>query len=242
MKKLMEMIKLLTTKENKIGLDKALENSGDFLAFLGQEARSEEYGKLKEHAGKNKAHPTGEMLYDYALGWTDEKDTMKIRNHISFCDVCSDEVLEIMGIEGDLEEEAVGWVNEPPMPSKPLIIWISEFWEPQWAGELVTASDIAEQENTFAIDDESDIKLSCYWEPSDEDVPAYLQLSWRAYSITTSYELWVRFANPETDKILSEISLGTYLDGKDIFTSDDLGFDPSTQRWSVSLILCKETD
>ncbi len=230
MKKLMEMIKLLTTKENKIGLDKALENSGDFLAFLGQEARSEEYGKLKEHAEKNKAHPTGGMLYDYALGWADEKDTMKIRNHISFCDVCSDEVLEIMGIEGDLEEEAVGWAGPP-------IIWISDFWEPQWAGELVTASDIPEQEHSFVMD-HGEIEIACYWKSQYENMPAYICVSWKV-DIIMYAELWARFVNPETQDIYSEFCLGTTLVGEMSFYSDELGFDPSNQRWAIAITLCE---
>jgi len=230
MKKLMEMIKLTGMKKNKIGLDKALENSGDFLAFLGQEARSEEYGKLKEHAEENKAHPTGGMLYDYALGWADEKDTMKIRNHISFCDVCSDEVLEIMGIEGDLEEEAVGWAGPP-------IIWISKPWGPRWAGELVTASDIAEQEHSFVMD-HGEIKLICYWKSVHKDTPAYICISWKA-DIKTCAELWVQFSDPETREIRSEFCLGTNLVGETFFESDKIGFDPSTQRWAVSLVLYK---
>ncbi|MDM8524957.1 zf-HC2 domain-containing protein [Desulfococcaceae bacterium HSG8] len=230
MKKLMEMIKLLATKENKIGLDKALENDGDFLAFLGQEARSEEYGKLKEHAGKSKAHPTGEMLYDYALGCTDEKDTMRIRNHISFCDACSDEVLEIMGIEGDLEGEALKWAGPP-------IIWISEPWEPRWAGELVTAADIAEQENAFELDS-GQIMLTCHWKSAYRDTPAYICISWKA-DITKYAELWIRFSDTETREIRSEFCLGTNLVGETFFESDEIGFDPSTQRWAVSLVLCQ---
>ena len=227
MKKLMEMIKLMGMKKDKVGLDKALENGGDFLAFLGQEARSEEYGKLKEHARKNKAHPTGEMLYDYALGWTDEKDTMKIRKHISFCDDCSDEVLRIMGIEGDLEGEALKWAGPPIRVSKP--------WFPLWAGKLVTASDIPEQTHTFMLDDDK-IALTCHWRAAYKNTSAYIYVSWKA-KIAMVEEIRLRFLNPETDEIYVQLSLGTDLTGEETFESDDLGFDPSNQKWAVCVVL-----
>jgi len=175
-----------------------------------------------------------------------------VRKHISFCGDCADEVLRITRIEDDLEEDSVKWVSEDPEPEPAeedkkvaaiskiaanLIIWTSKLWEPKWAGQLVTASDIPEQENTFVLDD-GKLRLSCSWEPSYENIPAYIKLSWIA-QITISCELWARFANPETHKMLSEIPLGNSLEGKKIFTSDKLRFDPSTEKWSVSIVMCK---
>ena len=240
MKKLMEMIKLTGMKKNKIGLDKALENSGDFLAFLGQEARSEEYGKLKEHARKNKAHPTGGMLYDYALGRTDEKDTMKIRNHISFCDDCSDEVLRIMGIEGDLEEEAAGWANKGDLEEEaakwagpPIVVSVPH--EFLWAGKFVTAADIPEQSHTFMLNDDK-FTLTCRWMAACKNTSAYISVLWNA-DIEMVEEILLRFLNPETDERYAELSLGADLTGEETFESDDLGFDPSNQRWAVCVVL-----
>jgi len=212
----------------KIGLKEALEDDGIFLAFLAQEARSDEYRKLKEKAEK-KAHPTGKMLYDYVLGWLDKKDAMKIRNHFSFCGTCADEVLRIMRIERDLEEESVAWVDP-----KGLIIWISSLWEPQWAGVPVTASEIPVQDQSFTMDD-GQISISCYWRPKFGNNPAYLHLSWSA-RISRTARIWVRFADPETEKTYSEICLGTLPDGEENFTSDRLGFDPSIEKWAMFII------
>lgn len=259
----MKTIKVINMKKKKI--EHALANDGNFLSFLGEAARSDEYRRLKETQTKaRKVHPAREMLYDYVLGWLNEADTVKVRKHISFCGECADEVLKIMQIEDDLEEESVKWVSEPEEDEREeddvetvatavtvapelsvsvskiaanLIIWTSKVWEPKWAGQLVTASDIPQQEKTFMLN-YGQIKFSCHWKPSYENIPAYIQLSWRA-KISIRCELWARFVNPETHKMLSEIRLGTSFEGKNIFTSDKLGFDPSTERWSVSLILSK---
>jgi len=281
-------------EKKKIGLKEALENDGKFLAFLGQEARSDEYRRLREKAEEKRAHPTGKDLRDYAQGQLDKSKTMEIRKHVSFCGFCADEALKIMGeaahpkkktlydhvlgllnekvavkvkkhisscklcagevskimrIEDALNADFVDWANEPvfEIANEPvfetgilanLIIWASEFWEPQWAGQPVTASDIPEQEHSFAMD-HGRIELSCYWEPQYEDAPAYMQLSWRA-NINMPCELWAKFVNPETEETLSEIGLGTYLEGREIFTSDQLEFDPSTERWAISIMLCEE--
>ncbi len=214
--------------KKKIGLKEALRNDGNFLAFLAQEARSDEYRKLKK-----KAHPTKKMLYDYVLGWLDKKDAMKIRNHFSFCGSCADEVLRIMRIERDLEKKSVAWVNP-----KGLIIWISSLWEPQWAGVPVVAMAVSGQRHSFIMDD-GKIELSCYWKPKFRNDPAYIHLSWSA-RITKPVRLWARFVNPESNEIRSEIHLGTHLQGEDNFTSDRLGFDPSNEKWAISIIFQEE--
>jgi len=239
------MKKVIEMKKKKI--KHALANDGNFLSFLGEAARSDRYRRLKEkQAETRKGHPSREMLYDYALGCLNEADTVKIRKHISFCGECADEVLKIMQVEDNLEGEVVAAAGIAAVAAASesvskiaanLIIWTSELWKPLWAGQLVTASDIPEQENTFILDD-GKIRLSCCWEPSYENIPAYIKLSWIA-QITISCELWARFANPESHEMLSEICLGTSLEGENIFTSNELSFDPSTERWSVSLILSK---
>jgi len=258
----MKTIRVITMKKNKIGLDKALENDGNFLSFLGEAARSDEYRRLKETQAKaRKVHPAREMLYDYVLGWLNEADTVKVRKHISFCGDCADEVLRITRIEDDLEEDSVKWVSEwvsedpepgeepsvvetTPEPSVSfskiaanLIIWTSELWKPLWAGQLVTASDIPEQEKTF-ISDEGQIILRCHWKAAYKNTPAYLWVSWKADIAADGY-LWLRFVNPETEEIYSEFSLGTDLRGEETFESDKLGFDPSNQKWAISVLLCE---
>jgi hypothetical protein len=258
MRKLMKTIRVITMKKNKLGLNKALENDGNFLSFLGEAARSDEYRRLKEKQAKaRKFHPAREMLYDYVLGWLNETDTVKIQKHISFCGECADEVLRITRIEDDLEKESVKWVSEDPEPGeepsvvettpepsvsisdipKKFIIWASKLWEPKWAGQLVTASDIPEQEKTF-ISDEGQIILRCHWKAAYKNTPAYLWVSWKA-DISADGDLWLRFVNPETEEIYYEFSLGTDLRGEETFESDKLGFDPSNQKWAIYVLLCE---
>ena len=236
MRKLMKTIKVINMKKKKI--EHALANDGNFLSFLGEAARSDRYRQLKEkQAETRKGHPSREMLCDYALGWLNEADTMKVRKHIAFCGDCADEALKIMQVEDDLEEDVAAAAVSASKIAAALIIWTSELWEPKWAGQLVTASDIPQQEKTFMLN-YGQIKFSCHWKPSYENIPAYIQLSWRA-KINIRCELWARFVNPETHNMLSEIPLGNSLEGKKIFTSDKLRFDPSTEKWSVSIVMCK---
>jgi|GEM_PF-2067712 len=253
-------------KHKKIGLKEALGNDGDFLKFLAQEASPDKYETSKKYdncvcycrpirefnfknfqsilqppieeqpavdsdytekkESRKKGHPTPQMLYDYVLGLLDKKDAMKIQKHFSICGVCADEALRIMRIEDELTAKSVDWANK--------ILWRTFSWKPQWAGVFVTASEIPEQRHSFKID-EGEINLSCYWKPNFGNDPAYIHLSWNAKN-TISARLWVRFVNSETQEVFSEICLGTHLQGEDNFTSDRLGFDPSNEKWAVSII------
>ena len=124
---------------------------------------------------------------------------------------------------------------ESPTLRDRLVRWLSPLWQPQWVGELVTAADIPEQEHVFRLED-GEIKISCSWRSQYNENPAYVWVSWWA-DISTPGELWVRFARPETETVLAEICLGTHLEGEKVFTNDDLGFDPSREKWAISLIL-----
>jgi hypothetical protein len=116
-----------------------------------------------------------------------------------------------------------------------VVKWLSEPWQPQWVGELVTADDIPEQEHSFRMED-GDIEISCAWRSRHQEKPAYLWVSWRA-NIPTPGELWARFMRPETETVLAEVRLGTHLEGEAEFTSDRLGFDPAKERWAISILL-----
>ncbi|KPA18086.1 hypothetical protein MHK_001697, partial [Candidatus Magnetomorum sp. HK-1] len=52
--------------------------------------------------------------------------------------------------------------------------WISPLWQPRFAGQLVTASDIPEQKHTFRMN-EGDIQLSCLWRGSYKNTQAYIK-------------------------------------------------------------------
>jgi hypothetical protein len=120
-----------------------------------------------------------------------------------------------------------------------LIKWVSELWQPQWAGELVTAAHISEQQHIFYVQNQI-IEISCSWGAQEPQYPAYIYIEWRA-NITTSGELWVRFIHPDTETLLAELRLGSHLDGEARFSSTDLGFDPSTDKWAIALLL-KDTE
>ena len=119
------------------------------------------------------------------------------------------------------------------------IIAVTSLWKPNWTGELelITASDIPKQSYTF-YEDIGEIKITCYWESEYKNNPSYLSLMWKA-NITEHCELLARFVDPETNNILTEISLGTSIVGEEYFTKKDLGFDPSNKKWAVSIIFAK---
>jgi len=118
------------------------------------------------------------------------------------------------------------------------IISVSQLWEPQLVGQLITASDVSKQKHRFLID-QGQITVTCNWQGANESEPAYLLLSWKAnFSIVC--EIWAKFENPDTNEIFSEICLGTSMVGETYFTSKDLGFDPSKVRWAMAIILAEE--
>ncbi len=228
-------------KHKKIGLKESLGTDENFMKFLVQEAKKSRKNAEKEvYAAtvgnvRKKGHPTPQMLYDYVMGLLEKKDAMKIQKHFSFCGVCADESLRIMRIEDELTAKSVDWANK--------ILWRTFPWEPLWAGVPATASEIPEQRHSFKID-EGEINLSCYWKPKFGNDPAYIHLSWNAkitISANISARLWVRFVNSETQKVFSEICLGNRLQGEDNVTSEKLNFDPSNEKWAVSIIF-EETE
>jgi hypothetical protein len=253
-------------KKQKIELQTALQNNETFLAFLTQEVQSEKYKQLRKTAGKT-PHLSEERLYDYVLGWLDDQDARQVRDHIALCGECAQEAMRIMQFEDELEEDSLDWADtSPTFFEKPvdrlkadvktgsstekdifqptskkvsitesLVRWISELWEPQWAGQPATAADIPQQAHSFTSED-GDIKLSCYWKGQYKDEPAYIQIAWKADLITED-EIWIRFMNPLTQVIRCEVCLGTSLVGEETFTSRDLGFDPSDERWAISVVL-----
>jgi hypothetical protein len=59
---------------------------------------------------------------------------------------------------------------------------------------------------------------------------------WRA-NVPLTGELWVRFLKAETETVFTEVCLGTRMRGEEIYTTEELGFDPLTEKWAISLIL-----
>lgn len=116
-----------------------------------------------------------------------------------------------------------------------LIKWMSPAWEPQWAGVHACAGDIPEQKHRFRMKD-GEIEISVLWKSAYKKTPAYVQIAWAA-TVFTNAELWLCFVNSETGDVLSEICLGTYPEGGKLLTEKTLGFDPSKEKWAVSVFL-----
>ncbi len=236
-------------KENrKHILTSALETDDAFFKFLRQEAASLGYRKLREQMKIDGRHPSGEMLHDYVMDELDEESARHLRGHLLLCHPCTDGVLRLlMRIEDELDQTAMDRANEmtgerpgegPVSVIDALASWISRPWEPRWAGQPVTASDIPEQEHSFRMDD-GEIRLSCNWREAHGEYPAYIRVAWEA-DIMSPSNIEARFTEPETRKIRAQVRLGTHLAGERTFTSDDLGFDPSRERWAVAVILTEE--
>jgi hypothetical protein len=64
------------------------------------------------------SHPTKEMLYDYVLNWADKKIESFIMEHIVICPQCSQEILDIMEIERELDEDLLKWADQVPLTQK----------------------------------------------------------------------------------------------------------------------------
>jgi hypothetical protein len=172
------------------------------------------------------------------LGWLEEDDEDRVQEHIADCAVCVRELLHIMRLEREIPSVKPGWEvwvkNVISIPSH-LISWVSELWQPQWAGVSVSAADIPEEKKTFNVKD-GEIEISCLWRAQHETNPAYIQITWAA-NFVADHELWALFFKPDTKEVLVEVPLGTYLEGGKSITSETLGFDPSTEKWAISILL-----
>jgi len=94
-------------EKKRSGSETILENDNDFLSFLAQECGTDDYQQSKTEV-ENGPHPPEDMLYDYVLGVMNEEQVDIIRDHISFCGICAQEVLQIRLAEEDLENLTVG--------------------------------------------------------------------------------------------------------------------------------------
>ncbi len=144
------------------------------------------------------------------------------------------EDLEAFGLNIEkFHKEVATILGIPKLPSERLLNWITQLWEPEWAGQEVTAADISEQEEVFTVEG-GQITIRCYWEREQDRQPAYLRLAWDA-DLASEKNLWIRFVNPETQTIRFNLCLRTIYLGEETFTSDELGFDPYCEPWAISV-------
>jgi len=109
--------------------------------------------------------------------------------------------------------------------------WNSHLWQPQFAGQHISACDIPEDNHHFLMND-GEIHISCLWRGAYRNAPAYIQVKWKA-NLSVSYEIWIAFINPETQSVFSEIFLGTHLEGGKVIPDNVLKFDPTKTRWAT---------
>jgi hypothetical protein len=252
----------------------ALRGENELMAFLVKELQSEKFQALRQKAAKG-PHPTSEMLYRYVLDESDAPEARTIREHIAFCKMCADELLQIRQIEENMKERLSEWVHSPPqevgpataedipppkvkgellegvatefrgppstleaIPSHDLLEGVAtELWKPPYVGKIATAGDIPEQKHVFK-QEEGDIEIACYWRGAYRKQPAYIRIRWKA-GISVRKEIRARFINPETHETRAEVSLGTEPDGKKVFSSRELHFDPSREQWAIMLVLAE---
>lgn len=117
-----------------------------------------------------------------------------------------------------------------------LVRYVSPLWHPALAGEPVTAADTAEEEQVFYLDAGS-LRLTCRWWAASQGQPAALWLAWDA-DLTLPGDFWVRFTRRDDPTVvLAEKMLGGTFTGEAGWFADELGFDPTREPWSLTLVL-----
>lgn len=223
-------------KKQRITLQEALHSNKTFLTFLAQEAHSEAYLGKKQVVEKG-PHPTTEMLHEYVWAAMDENTSKIIRNHLSFCSICTQQIVSLGLIKQKAEEGLLSWANQVKQPEKEGLLGelAVEFWEPEGAGEaLVAASSSVTQEHEFTTE-LGTIKIVCAWGQAVGDEPAFIWLSWDA-DIDAKSIFLIQLIHPETQTVHYEIRPGTIRKGNQTFTQEVLGFDPVSEKWAISIV------
>jgi hypothetical protein len=123
----------------------------------------------------------------------------------------------------------------PPRHGR-LVHWLSPLWHPPLAGEPVTAAEAPTQAHTFYLD-EGVIQVTCTWWAAAPGQPAALRIAWHA-DLTLAGDFWARFTRPDdATVVLAEVPLGSALAGEEVFSMQELGFDPTREPWALTLVL-----
>ena len=228
-----------------------------FLDRISAEAQTDAYCRFAEQA-VTRQHPAADTLYEYATGELGEDLAPVVRTHLAFCGQCAREALQLTQIADELERDALDWANSPKLPSSEpfqsslpkavdaavaaaksvgerALVWISEIWQPQWAGQVLTAADVPEQQQTF-MSRHGDIRLTCHWQDESSDESAMIHIRWHA-DLAQEERIWLRFVNPASQTLRQEIFLGVRAVGEESFTIQDLRFDFLREQWAISMAL-----
>jgi hypothetical protein len=104
----------------------------------------------------------------------------------------------------------------------------------------VTAAETPAQEHVFYLD-EGSIRVTCAWWAARQTQPTSLRIAWHA-DLTLGGEFWARFTRADdATVVLAEVPLGQALAGEEVFSAQELGFDPTCEPWAVALLL-RETE
>ncbi len=220
-------------------------------------------GQIFRNARPGPDCPSVETLAIYADRELAEKEAGRVAVHVAGCEVCqmvvmrleSDQYLWDAMLEHD-QETALGHAlgkkgqkvvheliektaaRQAAFVSKikeTMVAWASPLWQPFYAGEAVTAADIEQQSTRFEMDYGEYINLSCYWQEEKAAQP-YIDLSWQANLLQPS-RLWARFIDPDSSRILTEIFLGSDLEGKIRIVSNELSFNPTSDKWAIAIVV-----
>ncbi len=224
-------------KTEKSEVEPLIQETDPFLNALKQEIRDGRQPRTKQ-TSVTPPHPTWETLVEYAACRLPEHDAGRIRKHLVHCMVCARKALRAVGTTPSHAVDVSNWEEwvkgVVSFPSE-AVRWVSELWQPRWAGVAVSAADIPKQNQTFTLKD-GQIDISCLWRPQEGNYSAYIEVSWIA-NLSAERELLALFFDPETRQMLAEIPLGTYLQGGKSISTETLGFDPSNTPWGMSILL-----
>lgn len=131
-----------------------------------------------------------------------------------------------------LAERLGQWVAEM---AQRVTQWVSALWTPPWAGVRQTAMESPRETHTFVMEP-GRIVITCSWKVADQYHRASIDLSWQA-NFPRACDIWVQFRQPDTERVLAEIQLGTKLSGKATLTQERLGFDLAHERWGLAVVL-----
>ncbi len=211
------------------------QNEHEFGQRLRALAQSDAYRQQRQEI-EHGQHPGQEWLHAYVWGQVSPEQARIIRNHLPGCASCAKTMLRLRQIKDDMEQQLFGWANASAAatPSKAFIA--EEYWEPVGAGEaLVAASSAVTQEHCFTTP-VGVINITCAWGREIANEPAFVWLSWDA-DIPANREFVIRLSDPEQQTILYEIRPGKIHQGEQTFTSETLGFNPVSQKWSIGALI-----
>ena len=208
-----------------------MNDTDDFFSSLEEASQDSAYRQLQQSriAGK---HPSGNLLYEYLLDKLDEESASSIETHLAGCGSCADELLQIMRMEAELTVEAehqANFIEHQALPQSPELF----YWEPYGIGLALTAAETPKQTHHFSTT-EGTVELTCDWGTPQGSDPAYIWLAWESV-LPEKRILEINFVNPETGRLWHTASLGSSLVGEETFTSHELNFDPSLDRWALAL-------